>query len=188
MLVESVSCQSECVSAMETLKTAAMEEETFCTQTLHHIKSLLTEDTHMTAAWGLRDRHVLRDRPGATNGVQYIRYPGWCSTAVLLVQSTSNIVQQDDVSSHLSSPRTHQILTKLTSSWLSSWLVIPAANELAPTVSIYRWWSDRQDTVEKMRGQMYRHVRGTGYMYTDMVFSSSTCSACSLSHVIILSL
>lgn len=48
MRVKGVGGQSECVSALETLETAAVEEETFCTQTLHQIHSPLTEDTHVT--------------------------------------------------------------------------------------------------------------------------------------------
>lgn len=47
-LVKGVVSQSEGASALATLETAAMEEETFCTQTLHHIKSLLTDGTHLT--------------------------------------------------------------------------------------------------------------------------------------------
>lgn len=50
VLVEGVSSQFECVAAVKTLETAAMEEKTFCTQTLHQINSLLTEETDGTAA------------------------------------------------------------------------------------------------------------------------------------------
>lgn len=50
--VVGVRSESERAAAVITLETTAMEEQSLCTQTLHHINSLLTEETDVTAAHG----------------------------------------------------------------------------------------------------------------------------------------
>lgn len=50
VLVICVRGQAEGTAAGTTLEAAAMEEQALCTETLHHINPLLTEETDVTAA------------------------------------------------------------------------------------------------------------------------------------------
>lgn len=50
LLVEGVACQFECVATEVALETAAVKEEPFSTETLHHVNSVLTEDADTAAS------------------------------------------------------------------------------------------------------------------------------------------
>lgn len=65
LYIESIGGESQRGAAVVTLETAAMEELALCTQPLHHIYTLSTEEAHITAAdvdWELFSEGALMEK------------------------------------------------------------------------------------------------------------------------------